>query len=370
MNQCRKCNNSRDISRYLIDLDDYDLEGGWIFVTDGQNYDDVFALTLMINLGLVDLIINTGGGFSNPGVSYSFLQDYVKWLELDIPVYIGSLDSIFDAKTVNADTFRQMISPEELFYIDRLWGARWIVPNHDNDVFEDFRSYIRKNNLRKLICVSPMTDVSKIIDDVDIVYQMGGRIIDIPKNQIPYLPRRKNLLASSNIYLDPIAANISLRKGGDKIRWVFSDASQAIIINEELVRNINIIRNMVPENEKQLELLSLMSENMIGITTLQSVVDAVTVIVAIFHDEVVLEEEKSKIIINDDIDFIQNVTDTDITDTFIYDRGIGGMFYDEENGVKTRLIRQVNNEKVIQYFYSMLAYPYKSDDCYCKHKCC
>lgn len=216
---------------------------------DLQNYDDFITVTLgLMHLPYLKGLVITGGAWTNPGTGAFALQNLCSLCKRDdVQIFIGSTKSTFDEENDTLGTFSKIISMEEMIDVDLLGGALGQLKNQNGIRYRrDFVEEISSQENVAILSLGTMTDVLKVIElpNVKIVYQQGGRIKESDDNKINPNP-------SSNLFLDPIAADECLRRAGHKIYWIMSDVVPGIRTDQKSIDRLIEIRNSFKSNRNR-----------------------------------------------------------------------------------------------------------------------
>lgn len=336
----------------------------WI-ITDGNSHDDLVTYSIMLKIiPNIKGVVISGNGFASSGSSLITFKNYARMAgRCNIPVYMGSFISLFDEKNDYQGTYTTIVRGEQLMYSDFAFGWYRLI---DNDqpvkILRDFESAFRKTKSPVVFALGPLTDVSKIADHAKKIYVLGGSFNPEDISEItPSSKRRVNPFASSNLYLDPLAAQKVLEIAGERTYWLFSSASRSIDINDETLKIIKRLVN--DENKFSMKMIIAIYKFMLENDIAYFINDVSLLIVALFP-KTITNITRERITIGNET----SLTDTldrenaEYTICTTYSLGIGG-FNRREDGYLTNLIQKVNQDKVIDKYYELLCLP---DDYFCR----
>lgn len=342
-----------------------------VITGDAQNYDDITAIPMMLlNFKNVRAICITNGAWTNIGAAIEILNNIVlAVLKRDeVRVYRGSAKSSADELYNTLGIFNNIINQDEQVNIDNMYGARSYVTNIVSILEEkfgieidigqmskvagdrdDFYQYAQSLPNLVIVSLGTMTDVAPIAANAKAIIQQGGRFYD-PNRPIS-LPK-VNPGASSNLYLDPIAAKASLVANSENIWWVFSDAVVDVRTTQETVNRLLTIKTNNPMYNAFIYALAMYYQGMVNMGINLPISDA-TLPIILKHPELVTNVEVRSIDIVDSVMHSYTETPTEIITTISYDKRIGSMI---DGPYPTNLVLNVNNTdgQMTFYFYQML----------------
>lgn len=349
-----------------------------VLATDGQNFDDIYSLIYLLKSGVnLSLIIITGNGWADPGVSLSTYTLILKWFGRgDIPVIAGSLYSLKDYKEnyeidykTQGQMFKRTIPEENLFDTSFLYSyLSWLPPStvdqkaYENNYMEKIMNHINEFDKFTVLSLGALTDIAKIIkelkiknelDKIEKIIHLGGNLDT--RGSVTSIDR--SFCASYNNYLDPDAVNIVLENVGERTYWISAKASGSIQFSYHDVRKI--VEEFPTPEGIWLYLLTRarathgtdIPENQIPDSLF--IWDIIAVLILIYP-EFITSVKRTKIKSNIESSVCVNRYD-DRTDVIYSYNNTLANFNECEDGNITNIIEEVDKEGIETSFYYFLA---------------
>lgn len=331
---------------------------------DLQNYDDFITVTLgLMHLPYLKGLVITGGAWTNPGTGAFALQNLCSLCKRDdVQIFIGSVKSTFDEENHTLGTFSKRISMEEMIDVDLLGGALGQLKNQNNIRYRrDFVEEITSQENVAILSIGTMTDVLKVIElpNVKVVYQQGGRIKGEEVIEKELDANRINPDASSNLFLDPIAADECLRRAGDKIYWIMSDVVPGIRTDQKSIDRLIEIRNSFKSNRNRrildvnIRYLKSFHQRSVDLPVSDASAFLLMLFPELIGDNKQLVQTK-KLRINKNV--FQNVQEFGnyINVTVQYHKDVGSMIESEEFGTETKCVTGFDQELADTILWSLI----------------
>lgn len=349
-----------------------------VLATDGQNFDDIWSLIFLLKSEIdIALIIITGNGWADPGISLSTFISIIRWFGRDIPVIAGSLYALKDYEEnyeidyrTQGHMFKRTIPQENLFDTSFLYSyVNWLPPTiieqkaYEFDYMEKIMNIINGLDEFNILSLGALTDIAKVVenlklnnqlDKINKIYHLGGNL-DVP-GSVTSIDR--SLCASYNNYLDPDAVRIILENVGEKTYWISASASGSIQFSYHDVRRI--VEEFPTPEGLWLYLITRaratqgtdIPENQIPDSLF--IWDIIAVIILIYPeliteitDTFITSNSKSSVCVERDCCYTNVI--------YQYHNDLANFRVSEDEGFTTHIIQSVDIEKVVEAFYLILA---------------
>lgn len=344
-------------------------EDNIVLVTDGINYDNFAATAIALTqLGNLRAICSTHGwssvGYSIEGIN-NLLVAALKYSK--VKFYTGSVTSLPDQKYGTFGLFNNIIDQVENNLIDNMYGGRAYLTNiislyreyisdditigdmsqTDGDK-NDFYNYAKTLDNLVVISLGPMTDVVPLQSYYKALIQQGGRKYN-PVTPIE-LPK-VNPTASSNLYLDPIAARSNLVNSSERIWWVMSETLIDVYTTDQTAALLRNLKTNNPLYNVFLRVMAIYYQGMADIDLVLPLSD-VTAIMLVLYPELATRVETIAVDISDQFTVQYTETKDCIISTVVYDKTIASMI---PGPYITNTVTAVESQLMAKLFYRVMA---------------
>ena len=341
-----------------------------LIFTDGCHVDNFWALIYALkSRKKIDAVVVTPNGWSNGAQSLITFLSIIKWFGRNIPVIIGALYSLEDFEEnfevepfIQGRMFGEIIPQEEIFDNTILYSyVSWIpvvdVPQraYQDTYMDKIMEIVDSLDEIHILSLGSLTDVALLVnkleckgelDKIQRIMHLGGG--NGKCGNITTIDR--SIYASVNDYIDPRAADIILKKLGDKTIWIPDCLASSTTFEYKKIRQI-VIDNPTPESI----LLCKICDEIVKKDNCEFLALPCTVALLAFLDNrSILGCKRKCVSINTNASVVHEFFKEETVVTYTYDNHLAEMS-ESECGKETKIVCRLDTENIEKNFYDMLS---------------